>query len=250
MKSIYSRSGVLNQKEISAFKLELIRSKLHENKNRFLKWIGAKNYPAVAIENITIPDSKLASLAIEEANDLYNPSLLKHCYRTYYFSAGLAFSECLKIDKEFLFTTAILHDIGLTDKHNHICSQQCFATYGGNLVKQFALKNGTDKSRAHHMQAAIDMHLNPHVNKTTFGNEAYTLSKGAAMDVIGAHSFQLSSNFMDSIHHKFPRSNFKKDILHTMTSLQHKEHTRADILFKMGFQKMASANKLDHLYDV
>ena len=85
------------------------------------------------------------------------------------------------------------------------------------------------------------------VFKEKYGNEAYFLSKGAAMDVIGAHSFQLSQNFTNTVHERFPRTNFRNDILETMTSLSHKENTRADILFKMGFQKLASNNKLDLL---
>ena len=43
--------------------------------------------------------------------------------------------------------------------------------------------------KASQMQTAVDMHLNPYVSRNDFGNEAYFLSKAAAMDVIGAHSF-------------------------------------------------------------
>lgn len=244
---MYKSLGILDSKEISSFKFSLVTSKLGENKNKILNWLGVKQYHKIDFKNINIPDSKIASLAIEEANDVYNPSLLKHCYRTYFFSSGLAISQNLKIDEEFLFTTSILHDIGLTEKHNHICSKQCFAIYGGNFIKQFALKNGIDALKASNMQTAIDMHLNPYVDKEKYGNEAYFLSKGAAMDVIGAHSFQLSQNFTNTVHERFPRTNFRNDILETMTSLSHKENTRADILFKMGFQKLASNNKLDLL---
>lgn len=67
------------------------------------------------------------------------------------------------------------------------------------------------------------------------------------MDVTGAHSFQLSLNFVNSTHKRFPRTHFKEDILNTMTSLKHKEKTSANILFKMGFQKLASSNNLDSL---
>ena len=247
MKSLYNKSGILDSREIASFKLSLMTSTFNENKNRFLKWLGMKTYADIDFENIEIPDSKIVSLAIEEANDVYKPSLLKHCYRTYFFSAGLAISQNLKIDKEFLFTTSILHDIGLTEKHNHVCNKQCFAVYGGSFAKDFVLKNGIDEQRADKMQAAIDMHLNPHVDKTVFGNEAYLLSKGAAMDVIGAHTFQLSLDFIKQVHEKFPRASFREDILDTMTSLNHKDNTRADILFKMGFKKLASNNKLDNL---
>lgn len=245
MNSLYNDLEILNKKEISNFKSLLITAKLGENKNKLLSWIRLKSYKAIDFENINIPDSKIVTLAIEEANDVYHPTLLRHCYRTFFFSAGLASSQKLKIDDEFLFTTSILHDIGLTDKHNHVCSQQCFATHGGEFIKEFALLNGVGELRATKMQTAVDMHLNPFVSRNDFGNEAYLLSKGAAMDVIGAHSFQLLPNFINDVHNNYPRTNFKEYILNTMTSLNHKENTRADILFKMGFQKLASHNKLD-----
>lgn len=245
MNNKYNSLGILKSREISNFKLSLITSKLNENKNKIFTFLGVNTYHKIDFEHIKIPDSKLAGLAIEEANDVYNPSLLKHCYRTYFFSSGLAFSQNLKIDAEFLFITSILHDIGLTEKHNHICSKQCFATYGGSFIKEFAENNGVNQRKSNNMQTAVDMHLNPYVDPKTFGNEAYFLSKGAAMDVIGAHSFQLSPNFIKDVHKKFPRTNFKEAILGTMNSLNHREDTRADILFKMGFQKLASNNKLD-----
>lgn len=248
MTSEYNDLGVLEGREISGFKQALVVSKMNENKNKLLKWLGIKVYNQLRFDNIRIPDSKIAALAIEEANDVYSPTILKHCYRTYFFSNALAFSQNLKIDEEFLFITAILHDVALTDKHNHICSKQCFAIYGGNFIKEFSLKYDVNEQRANGMKIAVDMHLNPDVDKVQFGNEAYSLSKGAAMDVIGAHSFQLSADFIDATHKKFPRNNFKKDIINTMNTLNHKENTRADILFKMGFQKLASNNKLDVQY--
>lgn len=246
MNSLYNDLGILNKKEISSFKLALISANIGENKNKLLHWLGLKSYKKVPFHLFSIPDSKIASLAIEEANDVYSPTLLRHCYRTYFFSAGLASSQKLRIDNEFLFVTSILHDIGLTDKHNHVCSKQCFATHGGKYINDFAIHNGVNEIRAKNMQTAVDMHLNPYVEKKTFGNEAYVLSKGAAMDVIGAHSFQLSSDFIADVHNNYPRTDFKRDILNTMTQLSHKENTRADILFKMGFQKLASKNKLDY----
>lgn len=245
---MYNNLGVLKKKEISSFKRGLISAKLGENKNKLFNWLGIKSYREIDFKQIDIPDSKIAALAIEEANDLYSPSLLKHCYRTYFFSAGLAISQNLKTDIEFLFTTSILHDIGLTDKHNHACSQQCFAIYGGDFIKEFALKNGIDELKATKMQTAIDMHLNPYVNRKKFGNEAYLLSKGAAMDVVGAHTFQLNHNFIHKVHQEFPRTHFKEDILNTMTLLNHKENTRANILFKMGFKKLAANNKLNSVF--
>lgn len=245
MQDNFTQLGILNKNEISRFKISLIKSTLNENIKRVLTQLGLNSYAKFNFNDLTIPDSKLALLAIEEVNDIYNPILLKHCYRTFFWSAGIAISEGIKTDNELLFISSILHDSGLTDKHNHICSQQCFANYGGDYAKNFVLKNGMDTNNANLVKKAIDLHLYPNVDKVKFGNEAYLLSKGAAMDVIGSHYFQLPNEFIKATHKKYSRIDFKDDIIQTIEELKHKENTRADILYKMGFNKLANKNRLD-----
>ena len=239
----YSPS-VLNRKEIQQFKKLLITSKLKENYTKLLYKIGIKSKIQFDLGAIEIPDSKLSKLALEEADKLCNPILLYHSYRTFFWSAGIALSERLHYDQELLFVSSMLHDIGLTDTHNHICSQQCFANYGGTYANEFVKKNDTE-SKASIIKTAIDMHLYPAVDKKKFSNEAYLLSKGASMDVIGSHYFQVPDPFIKDVHKTYHRNGFKEDIIETMETLNHKECTRADILYKMGFASMASKNILD-----
>lgn len=245
MQNNLTELGILNKKEISQFKISLIKSGINESVKKIMTQIGLNTYAKFNFNDIKIPDSKLAFLTIEEANDIYNPILLKHCYRTFFWSAGIAISEGVKTDNELLFISSILHDSGLTDKHNHICSQQCFANYGGDFAKKNVLKNGMNLNNANVIKKAIDMHLYPSVNKAKFGNEAYLLSKGAGMDVIGAHYFQLPIEFIKTTHKNYSRIGYKEDILQTIEKLKHKKNTRADILKKMGFNKLANKNKLD-----
>lgn len=89
------------------------------------------------------------------------------------------------------------------------------------------------------------MHLYPNVDKKKFGNESYLLAKGATMDVIGIHHFQLPNQFINTTHKNYPRINFKEDIIQTIESITHKENTRANVLYKMGFNKLATKNILD-----
>lgn len=237
--------GILSNSEILKFKFSLIKSNLNENIKKILYQVGLNSYPNLNFHDLKIPDSKLALLAIEEANDTYNPILLQHCYRTFFWSAGIAFSENLKPDNELLFISSILHDIGLTDKHNHICSKQCFANYGGDYAKNFVIENGGTIDKASLIKKIIDLHLYPNVDKKKFGIEPYLLAKGASMDVIGIHHFQLPDNFIRSIHKNYTRIGFKEDILQTIESLPHQENTRANVLKKMGFNNLASKNILD-----
>lgn len=245
MQNNLAELGILNKKEISKFKLSLIKSGINENIRKITTQIGLNTFLKFNFNDVKIPDSKMVFLAIEEANDIYNPILLKHCYRTFFWSSGIALSEGIKTDNELLFIASILHDSGLTDKHNHCCSQQCFANYGGNYAKEFVVKNGMNMNDANVIKKAIDMHLYPSVSRAKFGNEAYLLSKGAGMDVVGSHYFQLPNEFIRTTHNNYSRIDFKEDILRTIKKLKHKENTRADIMSKMGFDKLANKNILD-----
>lgn len=245
MEIIIPTSGILSKSEVQKFKIMLIQSKLQENVNRLMTMLHIKYYSQFNLADIRIPDSVLSKRAMEEVQDICHPILLYHSYRTYFWSAGFALSEKLKVDSELLFVSSLLHDIGLTEKHHHICSKKCFANHGGDFSKEFSLKNGLKEQQANIIKQAIDMHLNPIVDKKKYGNEAYTLSKGAAMDVIGANRFQFSKKFVSEVHRFYSREGFKEDIISTMENFHHKEGTRADIMYKMGFAKMANKNPLD-----
>lgn len=248
MEIILPACGILSKGETQKFKLMLIQSKLQENVNRIMLSFNLKNYTKTDFKDIVVPDSAIAKRAIEEAREYCNPILFSHSYRTYFWSSGFASSENLKVDAELLFISSLLHDIGLTDKHHHVCSKQCFANYGGAFSQQFCLENNLDPKKASAVKQAIDLHLNPIVNKDKYGNEAYSLSKGAAMDVIGANRFQLSKKYIDDVNRHYSRQGFKEDILNTMENFSHKEGTRADILYRMGFAKMANKNPMNREY--
>ena len=245
MEIIIPASGILSKNEIKKFKMMLIESQIKEKYNKALALLNIKRYMKFDFKGILIPDSSLCSKAIEEAQDSFNSILFYHSYRTYFWSAGFALSEKLNIDNELLFVSSILHDIGLSEKHNHICSKQCFANYGGEFSQNFCLENGLDKNKATIVKQAIDMHLNPVIDREKYGNESYFLSKGAAMDVIGLNKFQLTKKFILEVDKSYSRKGFKQDIIYTMENFHHREGTRADILYKMGFAQMAGKNALD-----
>lgn len=244
MEIINNKLGILNPQQVRNFKVLLVQSKLQETINKWMKYLHFKHYKTFDIKDIIVPDSVLARLALEEAKDTFDSVLFYHSFRTYFWSAGFAKAEGLLIDSELLFISAILHDIGLSKDHNHICSSQCFAMYGGSYSQEFCLKNGVEYSKATIVKQAIDLHLNPIVDKKKYGNEAYTLSKGAAMDVIGANAFEFPIQFISQVNNTFIRDGFKEDIIDSMKNLKHQSQTRADILYKMGFASMAQNNKL------
>src|SRR5579872_5864505 len=69
------------------------------------------------IVGIRIPDSELARDARELALELSPDFLLAHVDRTYVFGALATARAGLAVDEEIAYVAAILHDLGLTDRH-------------------------------------------------------------------------------------------------------------------------------------
>ena len=247
MDIIIPENGILSKSQTGTFKRMLIRAKIQENLHKLFKKLGLKTYKGFSLENIRVPDSNIAKMAVERVMDESNEMLFNHCFRSFYWSAGFSLSEGLHIDEELLFVSSILHDIGLTDKHNHVCSSQCFASYGGVYAEDFLIQNEFDNQRAKLARNIIALHLNPLVDKNIHGNEAYCLSKGVIMDVIGANSFQLDKSFLQGVIRKYKRTHFIDEITRTMEEFNHKKNTRAEILYNMGFDKLARKNALEKL---
>ncbi len=249
MDIIIPKNGILSKSQTRIFKRMLISAKIQENLNKLFKKLRLKTYNNFSLENIRVPDSKISQMAVERVMDESNEMLFNHCFRSFYWSTGFSLSEGLQIDEELLFVSSILHDIGLTDGHKHVCSSQCFASYGGTFAEDFLIENDFDVKRAKLAQNIIALHLNPIVDKDIHGNEAYCLSKGVIMDVIGANSFQLGKDFLQNVIKQYHRTQFINEITRTMEEFNHKKNTRPEILYNMGFDKLARKNALDKLIE-
>ncbi|MDT0643189.1 HD domain-containing protein [Zunongwangia sp. F363] len=241
----YLENGSLNRREKKKYILGLIQAEIQNSFSRILYGSGLKEKKHFRVQNISIPDSRIVFQALEEAESNYSERLLKHCYRTFYWSSGLGLVENLKFDPELLFISSILHDIALSENHNHICSQKCFALHGADYIHSFAIKNKLSGQEAEILKNAVLHHLNPSVDKEKIGPEAYLLAKGAVLDVAGHGYHKLPHPFIIDIHRTYPREGFKEEITHTMEHFDHVESSRAHILLKMGFVKKALNNKLD-----
>ena len=64
-------------------------------------------------------------------------------------------------------------------------------------------------------------------------------------DIVGAGRHLLPSTVVAGVHRRYPRTDFRADILATMTGLVHAPGSHAAILGKLGFTKLAANNPLD-----
>lgn len=67
------------------------------------------------ILDIKVPDSSIALQAEEFARSVSDDMLFNHVMRCYYFGELLAKQANIKVDRELMFVSSVLHDLGFTE---------------------------------------------------------------------------------------------------------------------------------------
>ncbi|OJJ19259.1 hypothetical protein BKI52_20825 [marine bacterium AO1-C] len=239
--------GNLNLKE----KITLIRMLLEAQTKDMLQGllyrsgIWKHKLKRVDLGKIQIPDSQTSKEAIKIAESTYSPTLLNHCYRTYYFARVLAqVDQFNKIDEELLFVGAMLHDLGLTPQNLPKAATCCFTMDAAHFSKNFALEHQWNEQRANSLFTSISAHLNPVINPTIYGKESYLLGGGAFMDMLGKRHYTAPKPTMEQIHQKYPRAQFMGEIVGSIPMMK-SPNTRAGFLKKLGFATLAAQNPLE-----
>jgi HD domain len=195
------------------------------------------------------PDSALARVAQERAQELSTPGLYAHCERTWLFATLFAQRDRVAHDQELLYLTCILHDIGLTDPHNHTeAAAQCFAVEGARAAYRLLRGHGEQEQRALTVAEAITMHLNITVPHSA-GGEAHLVNKGAMLDVIGRYANELTPASMREVLERWPREGLAEGLLGPSVA-QAQTRPQSRVAFMQSLPKAAervAANPLDRL---
>jgi HD superfamily phosphodiesterase len=89
------------------------------------------------VAGIRIPDSKLAQDAENLVREHEDDMLFNHSVRTYLFAALAGQRLKLKYDEELLYTSALFHDLGLTETFKS--ETERFEVDGANAAKSFLI---------------------------------------------------------------------------------------------------------------
>ena len=85
------------------------------------------------VEDVAIPDSKLALEITELVGDTETPPLFHHSSGVYYFGALAGKRRGLKFDPELLYAGAVFHDMGLMPRHSSL--NERFEVDGANAAR-------------------------------------------------------------------------------------------------------------------
>ena len=164
-----------------------------------------------SIAGIKVPDSKLARAVTELVRDTETPLLFHHSSRVYYFGALAGKRRGLKFDPELLYTGAMFHDMGLTDRYRS--ADERFEVDSANTARDFLRSHGIAQRDIETVWTAIALHTTPGVPPHMHPVVAL-LTAGVEMDVLGIKYADYSDTEREAVVRAHPRTaNFKEDII-------------------------------------
>lgn len=194
--------------------------------------LGLMNAYETDFEGLQPPDTGLVRDALDFADDVQNQELMRHSWRTYYWAVLLGDYRNLTVDRELLFSAAILHDVGLAAGRTQEPGNCCFVVHGASRCKHHLVGKGHDRAKVRKIADAIGLHLNGYVSNRLYGAEAHLLSRGAMCDVFGMGSKRIAPGLRKKISTDHP----KGDLVNALEIWpgHHLAGTRADFLIKLG----------------
>ena len=145
------------------------------------------------LAGINVVDTRLVHDAMELTRNLSEPYLYNHVMRSWLFGVLIAGGAKPAPDPELLAGSAILHDLGLTDRYS---AQERFEVDGANAARSFLKESGIPAHQlqlvwdaiALHTTRSIALHKEPEVAMTHSG-----IFRGRAWGGIGADSSRQAS---------------------------------------------------------
>jgi hypothetical protein len=188
----------------------------------------------LTIEGVSIPGSKLAREVTELVRDTESPLLFHHSSRVYYFGALAGKHRGLTFDSELLYTGAMFHDMGLTQKHSS--AHERFEVDGANAARDFLLSHGISQQEIDTVWAAIALHTTPGIPQYMHPVVAL-VTAGVEMDVLGLTYPEYSEAEREAVVREHPRpAQFKEEIIQAFyDGIRHKPDTtfgnvKADVI--------------------
>jgi hypothetical protein len=159
----------------------------------------------MVLAGIKVTDTTLVRDAVELSRSLLEPYLFNHVMRSWLF--GIVLSEGAKPapDPELLAVSAVLHDLGLTDRYT---AEDRFEVDGANAARAFLKDRGISTQQTQVVWDAIALHTTPSIAPHKEPEVAMT-HLGITVDVIGIGLDRIPQDKQRAILTEYPRLAFK-----------------------------------------
>jgi len=157
------------------------------------------------LAGIKVLDTTLVRDAVELSRSLLEPYLFNHVMRSWLF--GILLSEGAKPapDPELLAVSAVLHDLGLTDRYT---AENRFEVDGANAARAFLKDRGISTQQTQVVWDAIALHTTPSIALHKEAEVVMTHA-GITVDVIGIGLDRIPQDKLRAVLTEFPRLVFK-----------------------------------------
>src|SRR5271154_4768920 len=159
----------------------------------------------MVLAGIKVADTPLVRDAVELSRSSLEPYLFNHVMRSWLFGILLSEGTELAPDPELLAVSAVLHDLGLTDRYT---AEDRFEVDGANAARAFLKDRGISTQQTQVVWDAIALHTTPSIalHKEP---EVVMTHLGIAVDVLGFGLDRIPDHKQRSILAEFPRLAFK-----------------------------------------
>jgi hypothetical protein len=158
---------------------------------------------------MSIPDSELVQKATRLVQELSPQFLYHHCLRTFAFADLIGRQQEMRYDRELLYLSAIMHDLGLTERFD---GHQRYEVDGADAAKSFLIENHVPDRKAELVWDAIALHTS--VGIASRKQPEVALGQvGASMDVGGFRLNDLPREVVEQVLEAYPRLNCGQALL-------------------------------------
>ena len=170
---------------------------------------------SLLLAGIKVADSALVHDAIELARSSSSPFLFNHVIRSWLFGVLIAEGTQPAPDPEILAVSAILHDLGLTDR---FAARDRFEVDGANAARSFLKDRGIPTQQTQLVWDAIALHTTRSIALHKQSEVAVTHA-GISLDVLGAGLDLIPQDTLRAIITEFPRLSMKTELKDCLCSL-------------------------------
>jgi hypothetical protein len=167
-----------------------------------------------AISGIEIPDTSLVRDATEFVRTAASPLIFDHSRRVFFWGSIRGRRRDMAYDPELLYTGALFHDLGLTEKFGR--ADQRFEIDGADEARRFLFTHGVSADRANLVWEAIALHTTPEI-PWHMAPEVALVTAGVEVDVLGVGYDEITDAERADVTAAHPRPDFKRKILEAFT---------------------------------
>ncbi|MHA7208188.1 HD domain-containing protein [Arthrobacter sp. MDT1-65] len=167
------------------------------------------------LHDFTAPRTQAARAAFELAAAHHSPAVLNHVVRSWLWAEAFALVEDRQgVDHELLYTSAVLHDIGLVPAFDNVALP--YEEAGGHVAVALTAGAGWAPDRRRRALEVIVRHNWPSVDPA-MDVEGYLLETATGLDISGSRPDALPGDFVREVLAAYPRLTLGQEFTASVT---------------------------------